>query len=77
MASRRMATRLLVHPHVFVAVAVVRAVAHDRDVLHVGLPAGAGAVVVERRPRHVLDQPPLDLPDQLLALLLIDRRRLQ
>ena len=60
---------LAVEPDLFHAHAVVDAVDHRRVALHVGLPAGAGAVVVEHRARHVLGEPPLDVPHQVLALL--------
>src|SRR6266699_1929809 len=47
---------LFVEPHIFHAVAVVDAVHHRRVALDVGMPAGAGAVVVNHRARHVLSQ---------------------
>src|SRR5215467_4205933 len=63
-------------PDLFHAHAVVDAVDHRRVALDVILPAGAGAVVVEHRPGHVLGQPPLDVPHHVLALLLIGLPRL-
>src|SRR5439155_13577198 len=44
--------------------------------LHPRLPAGRATVVTDDRPGAVLRQPPLDLPHQLLALLLVSLGRL-
>src|SRR4051794_12531067 len=62
---------LLVEPDLFHAVAVIDAVDHRHVALDVGVPARAGAVVVQDRARHVLGQPLLDLPDELLAFFLV------
>src|ERR1700720_3159743 len=63
------ARRLFIEPHIFHAVAVIDAVHHRRVALDVGMPAGAGAVVVNHRARHVLSQAALDLPYKLPAFL--------
>ena len=47
------------------------------DILHVGLPTIAGSAVQDDRPRGVLDQETLDVPDDLLALLLVELARLR
>src|SRR5882757_2099454 len=60
---------LLVEPDVFVAIAVIGAVGHHRDILDVRLPAGAGSGMEDDRTRDVLLQPLVDLPDQFLALV--------
>src|ERR1700704_5643767 len=67
---------LLVQPHIFHPQSVVDAVDHRHVVLHVGLPAGPRAVVIEDRPRDVFGQAPLDVPDQLPALVLVGFHRL-
>src|SRR5262249_52768166 len=66
----------LVQPYVLVAVAVVGAVDHDRHALDVRLPAGRGAGMQDDRPRHVLLELLVDLPDELLALLDVGLHRL-
>src|SRR5947208_8609019 len=68
--------RLFLEPHIFHAVAVVDAVHHRRVALDVGMPARAGAVVVNHRARHILSQAALDLPYKLLAFLLVGLHRL-
>src|ERR1022692_645012 len=60
--------RSLIQPDVLVAIAVVGAVALDRHVLDVRLPAGAGTGVEQDRPRPILLNLLIDLPDQLFAL---------
>src|SRR6516165_1870373 len=67
---------LFVEPDVFETPAVIDAVAHDRQPLDPGLPAGCPARVGDDRPDRVLLQFPVDLPDQLLALLLVGLDRL-
>src|SRR5882672_6169573 len=62
---------LLVHPDVFVTIAVIGAVHHDGDALDVRLPARTLTTVEDDRARHVLLQFLVDFPDQLLALLLV------
>src|SRR5215813_15177147 len=59
--------RLSVEPEVLEARAVVDAVDHVGEALHLRLPAGRNAAVEDDRPRVVLDQLLLDLPDQPLA----------
>src|SRR5205823_27901 len=66
---------LSVEPDVFHAPAVEDAVGRDRQPFDIGLPTGCAAPV-DDRPGAVLGQFPLDLPDQLLALLGIDFGRL-
>src|SRR5690348_10695572 len=68
--------RLLVQPEVFEAPAIVLAVDHDRQPFDFGLPAGRGAEVVNGRPRPVLLQFLVDLPDELAALLRVGFHRL-
>src|SRR5262249_49422497 len=51
-------------PEVFEARAVVYAVDHVGEALHLRLPAGRNAAVEDDRPRVILDQLLLDLPDQ-------------
>src|SRR6516225_2181697 len=67
---------LFVEPDVFEAPAVVDAVAHDSQPPDPGLPTGCPARVGDDRPDRVLLQFPVDLPDQLLALLLVGLDRL-
>src|SRR5271168_1816287 len=67
---------LLVEPDVFEAPAVIDAVDHRRQPLDVRLPAGRSAVVPNYRPRAVLLQLLVDLPDQLPAFLLVGLHRL-
>src|SRR6202030_1096235 len=62
---------LLVEPDVFHAPAVVDAVDHDRQTLDLGVPAVAATAEKDERLRVVLSQPPLDVPDDVLALLLV------
>src|SRR5438477_12329555 len=69
-------TRLAVEPPIFHAPAIVLAVDHDRYALELRLPAGRGAKVVDDRPRAILLQFLVDVPDQALALLLVGFRRL-
>src|SRR3954466_5821433 len=61
----------LVQPDVLEAGVVVDAVVVHGEILHIGLPAGAAAVVLDDRARGVLDQQVLDIPDDLLALCLV------
>src|SRR4051812_1680927 len=67
---------LLVEPGVLEAPAVVDAVDHQRHALDMGLHAGGTARMEHDRPRPVLLQLLVDVPDQLLALLLVDHHRL-
>src|SRR6266851_6750867 len=67
---------LFVEPYVFQPYPVVDRVHHHRVALDVGMPAGARAAVIEDRTGDVLGQLLLDLPDQLLALLLVELHRL-
>src|SRR5437764_3347774 len=68
--------RSAVEPPIFHAPAIILAVDHDRDVLQLRLPTGCGAEVVDDRPRAVLLQSLVDVPDQALALLLVGFGRL-
>src|SRR5437588_470539 len=68
--------RSVVEPHVLEAPAVILAVRHDRQVLHARPPAGSRADIVDDRPRDILLQLLVDVPDQLLALLRIGLCRL-
>jgi len=65
---------LPVEPDVFHAIAVVDAVDHCRQALHIGLLAGAAARIENNRPGALLGQSPFDLPYQLLALVHIRLR---
>src|SRR5689334_11052912 len=67
---------LLVHPYVLVPGVVVDAVVVRNEAVNVGLPAGAGDVVIDDRARCVIDQKLLDLPDDPPALLLVGLLRL-
>ena len=66
----------MVEPDVFEAPAVVDAVDHHRQPLHLRLPAGREAFVSYDRARPLLLQFLVDLPYQRLALLLVAFRRL-
>src|SRR3954464_6208745 len=70
LGKRRMV--LLIQPDVLEAGVVVDAVVVHRKTFHIWLPAGAAAVVLDDGPRRVLDQQVLDIPDDLLALGLVD-----
>src|SRR5215471_20042768 len=61
-------TSLLAEPGILKAPAIEKAVDHDRDPVHCRRPAGPQAIIEDHRPRRVLLQPAVDLPDQLLAL---------
>src|SRR5258708_29424551 len=65
-----------VQPPIFHAPAIVLAVDHDRRALHLRLPAGRGAEMVDDRARAILLQFLVDVPDQALALFLVGFRRL-
>src|SRR5580700_4467960 len=65
-----------VEPDLFHAPTVVDAVDHDGQVLDLRVRADAAAIEVDQRPRAVLGQPPFDLPDQLVALVLVRFHRL-
>src|SRR5437764_3763270 len=67
---------LFVEPHVFHAPAVIDAVDHQRQSLHLRLQAGGADLVIDNRPGAVLLQFPIDLPHQLLALRLVGLHRL-
>src|SRR5690242_2799470 len=69
-------TNLPVEPDVFHPVAVVDAVDHRRQSLDIRLRAGAPARVEDDRSGALLDQPPLDLPHQLFALIRVGLARL-
>src|SRR5712671_2220230 len=49
---------------------------HDRQTLDLGVPAVAAAAEVKERLGVILSQPPLDLPDEPFALLLVRLDRL-
>src|SRR5438105_15151383 len=65
-----------VEPPIFHAPAIVLAVDHDRRTLQLRLPAGRGAEMIDDRPRAVLLQFLVNLPNQPLALLLVGLDRL-
>src|ERR1043166_7583131 len=67
---------LSIQPHVFHAPAVVYAIDHHRQPLHLGLPAGGKNIVKNDRASSVFLQFPVDLPYQPLALVLIGHRGL-
>jgi len=67
---------LFVEPDVFHAGTIGDAVDHDRQPFHPRLPAGRAAVVKEDRSGAILRQLPFDLPDKLLAPLLVGLRGL-
>src|SRR4030088_2148977 len=60
--------RLLVQPHVLVAIAVVGAVHHDGDALYIGLPARALTAVEDDRTSDVFLELLVDFPHLLPAL---------
>jgi hypothetical protein len=66
---------LFVEPDIFEAPAVVYAVGHYGEPLHLWPPGTAA--VIDDRPRSILGQFSFDLPDQLLAFLLIYLNRLR
>src|SRR5260221_6226032 len=66
----------LFEPEILVPVAVVDAVDHDGHSLDLRMSAGRLAWVEDDRAGDVLDQLPLDFPDQLLALFPIRFSRL-
>ncbi len=76
--SRRRSSGLTlsIEPDVFHAPAVVDAVRRNRQPLDIGVAAIAGRRVEDHRPSAIIDHLLLDLPDQLLALLLIAFHRL-
>src|SRR5262245_62682415 len=65
-----------IEPDILHAPAIIDAVDHDGDVLHLGSPAGAAAHVVDHRSHRVLGQLAIDFPGDLLALLLVRLGRL-
>src|SRR4029077_18949197 len=65
-----------VEPDVLHAPAVEDAVVHQGQPLDFGLPTGALAHEEDDRAYGVIDQPALDLPDELLALGRVALRRL-
>src|SRR6516162_500894 len=67
---------LPVEPQIFVARAVINAVDHDRQALHLRIPAGGSAVVVDHWAGAVLLQLLVDLPNEALALFRIGFHRL-
>ena len=70
------AVRLSIQPNILHAPAVEQAVDHDRQSLELRLPAGRKAIVEKDRPRTILLQLPVDVPDKMLALGLIPLSRL-
>src|SRR5439155_16864611 len=74
--SLRASVGLPVEPHDFHAPAVVEAVDHDLQPLHLRLPTGRLDVVIDDWPSRILLKLSVDLPHQLLALFLVHHRRL-
>src|ERR1700730_11292005 len=68
--------RLLVEPNVFEAPAVIDAVDHRRQPLHLRLPAGRGDAVKDDRPSALLLRVTVDLPHVCFAFFLIGFVRL-
>src|ERR1700730_7015766 len=68
--------RILVEQEVFVAVAVVNAVDHDGQALHLRMPASRATRVKDDRTGIVLRQSSFDFPYQLLAFFLVGLHRL-
>src|SRR5262245_20375644 len=66
---RRTVLRSLVEPDVLEPRPVVDAVLMQHEAFHLRVPARGGALEMDDRPRHVLGEAALDLPDELLALL--------
>src|SRR6516225_11635295 len=67
---------LPLEPHIFNAPTVVLAVDHDGQPFELRLHASCRAGMIDDRPRAVLLQFLIDLPDEVLAPLLIGYRRL-
>src|SRR6516162_11029874 len=67
---------LIVEPEVFEPRAVINAVDHQGQPLDPRLPAGGLTGIEDDRANAVLGQLPLDLPDQLPALLAVGLHRL-
>ena len=67
---------LPIEPDILHAPAVEHAVRHDRQAFDLRLPARREAVVEQDRPRTVLLQFPVDLPDEAPPLLLVPLHRL-
>src|SRR2546430_194474 len=68
--------RLSVEPNVFVSRSIVDAVDHDGQPLHLRIPAGGRAVVIDHWAGAVLLQFFVDLPHQRLALFGIGFQRM-
>jgi hypothetical protein len=77
MTSGALGAPSLVQPDVLEAQIVVLAVVVRPVILDVGLPAIAGEAVQDDGTRGVVDQHPLDLPDDFPALLLVQLARLR
>src|SRR3989442_8895029 len=73
---RASSVALPIQPYILKPPAVVDAVDHHRQPLHLGLPAGGTDVVKDDRPGSIFLQLLVDLPHQLLALFLVRHRRL-
>src|SRR5215472_10189582 len=67
---------LLVEPDVFDAPAVVDAIDHRRQTFHLGVPAGRAPRMKNDRPRSLLLQCRIDIPDELPAPLRVGLARL-
>src|SRR5215831_5385559 len=75
-ADDRTVIRSFVEPDVFHAPLVVDAVGHERQPLDPRLPAGGSSRIEQHRPNRCFRELPLDIPDDLFALLRIGFHRL-
>ena len=76
LSSGRASKELLVKPDVFHAPAVVDAIDHRRQTFHLGVPAGRAPRMKNDRPRPLLLQCFIYIPDQLPAPLRVGLARL-
>src|ERR1700720_3952749 len=76
LSSGKAPKELLVEPDVFHAPAVVDAIDHRRQTFRLGVPAGCAPRLKNDRPRSLLLQCSIDIPDQLSAPLQVGLARL-